>query len=125
MNFAQGMYGIAIIYVLINKAVREAWPKALNAGLSAIKERKNQIFVLFRRGGASRVVNKACRVSEPLGGVGKKPTLKSFAERLCKSRVSVGVCHQAELIGLCSAHPTSRSLFPVPCSPLPLLLENQ
>ncbi|EGJ35488.1 hypothetical protein LYNGBM3L_04260 [Moorena producens 3L] len=29
----------------------------------------------------------------PLGGVGKKPTLKSFAERLCKSRVSVGLCH--------------------------------
>ncbi|NEO63949.1 MAG: hypothetical protein F6J98_27390, partial [Moorea sp. SIO4G2] len=55
MNFAQGMYGIAIIYVLINKAE--------NAGLSAIKERKNRIFVLFRRGGASRVVNKACRVS--------------------------------------------------------------
>ncbi|NEO11065.1 MULTISPECIES: hypothetical protein [unclassified Moorena] len=25
--------------------------------------RKNRIFVLFRRGGASRVVNKACRVS--------------------------------------------------------------
>ncbi|NEO89056.1 MAG: hypothetical protein F6K56_01770 [Moorea sp. SIO3G5] len=66
MNFAQGMYGIAIIYLLINKAE--------NAGLSAIKERKNRIFVLFRRGGASRVVNKACRVSEPLGGVGKKPT---------------------------------------------------
>ncbi|EGJ29297.1 hypothetical protein LYNGBM3L_67220 [Moorena producens 3L] len=32
MNFAQGLHGIAIIYLLINKAVRVAWPTALNAG---------------------------------------------------------------------------------------------
>ena len=37
--------------------------------------RKNRIFVLFRRGGASRVVNKAYRVTEAIAGVGKKPTL--------------------------------------------------
>ncbi len=42
MNFAQGMDGIAIIYLLINKAVREAWPKALNAGLSATYVPKKQ-----------------------------------------------------------------------------------
>ncbi|NEO76843.1 MAG: hypothetical protein F6J99_11600 [Moorea sp. SIO4G3] len=42
MNFAQGMDGIAIIYLLINKAVREAWPKTLNAGLSATYVPKKQ-----------------------------------------------------------------------------------
>jgi hypothetical protein len=34
----------------------------------------NKNFVLFRRGGASRVVNKAYRVSEAIAGVGEKPT---------------------------------------------------
>ncbi|AOW98090.1 hypothetical protein BJP34_00370 [Moorena producens PAL-8-15-08-1] len=52
MNFAQSMYGIAIIYILINKAVREAWPKALNAGLSAIYSAKKSNFCIVpaRRG---------------------------------------------------------------------------
>ncbi|NEO77408.1 MAG: hypothetical protein F6J99_14640, partial [Moorea sp. SIO4G3] len=44
--------------------------------------------VLFRRGGASRVVNKAYRVSEPLGGVGKKPT-RSLKESVWEYVTSV------------------------------------
>ncbi|WP_267876366.1 MULTISPECIES: hypothetical protein [Moorena] len=36
---------------------------------------------MFRRGGASRVVNKAYRVTESLDGVGKKPALYRACQR--------------------------------------------
>ncbi|AOX02071.1 hypothetical protein BJP34_23885 [Moorena producens PAL-8-15-08-1] len=74
MNFAQDIHVIGeqlrfdIVY---NEGSRE---DKLRANRHLLTEKHN-FFVLFRCGGASRVVNKACRVSEPLGGVGKKPTL--------------------------------------------------
>ncbi|AOW98847.1 hypothetical protein BJP34_04720 [Moorena producens PAL-8-15-08-1] len=40
---------IAIIYVLINKAVREAWPKALNAGQVSHLLIKNTTYCIVRR----------------------------------------------------------------------------
>ncbi|NEQ18347.1 MAG: hypothetical protein F6K44_33690 [Moorea sp. SIO3E2] len=55
-----------------------------------------ELLVLFRRGGASRVVNKAYRVSEAMAGVGKKPALYRACQRreyVTKIKKCVKRCH--------------------------------